>query len=203
MTAKFCSPGQAAMVLLMDKFADAIGLTTDQAKEFLAGQRAVTPTMARHLAFTLGLSPQMWLNQDRIWQESRKAEEEARQARLKVETEFFVSPAAQRNERRDGRCFYCKQAIGDLHKSDCLLLSKKVQLEARVRFEAEVPAYWGKAEIETYRNGPAFCAGDLLGELEKQARVVRGPEGQEHLCLCPMVNFGYVEDLTGPFLSEK
>ena len=52
---------------------------------------------------------------------------------------YPVTAAAQRPARMDGTCFYCRQAIGEAHKPDCVLIVKKVRVRMTVEYDIEVP----------------------------------------------------------------
>lgn len=77
---------------------------------------------------------------------------------------FVVTERAQHPARMDGTCFYCRQVIGTEHKSDCVLVVKKVKVRLVVEYEIEVPATWSKSDVELLRDdGPACLESGIPG----------------------------------------
>lgn len=111
---------------------------------------------------------------------------------------FFVTPAAQRPGSAppfDGRCFYCRQPIGELHKRTCELVHKRVKVRCTIEYEVEVPSFWDQTQIEFHRNDGSWCADNLLRELEQVAEAGG--------CLCDITRFELLEDANEPYLDEK
>ena len=108
--------------------------------------------------------------------------------------EFIVTEKAMRPASSARRCFYCNQDIGQPHKEDCVMIAKKVKVRAIIEYEVEVPSTWEKENVEFQRNEGSWCASNMIGELEEL--------DEEKGCLCPDVEFEYLEDTSGPFLRE-
>ena len=107
---------------------------------------------------------------------------------------FIVTEKAQRPANMNGRCFYCKQSIGEPHKSDCVLIKRKVKVLLEVKYEISVPAFWSKEYIEFYRNDGSWCGDNLIEELQMLSR--------NSGCLCPFVHYEYIEDTSEAMLCE-
>jgi hypothetical protein len=97
----------------------------------------------------------------------------------------------------DGRCFYCNQAIGDCHKQDCCLVTKKVLVRATIEYEITVPSDWTDADIEFHRNDGSWCANNIARELTKEVER-RGDNG----CLCRSINYVVLKVTGEPELNE-
>ena len=110
--------------------------------------------------------------------------------------QFKVTEKAKRSVSNTDTCFYCGQPIGDYHKPECVLISKKVKVRMVVEYEVEVPSHWDKHNVEFHRNDSSWCADSAVNELQK---IV---EDEESPCLCELARFEYIEDTSGPFLSE-
>lgn len=92
-------------------------------------------------------------------------------------------------------CFYCGEPIGEFHKSECVLINKKVKIKMIVEYEIAVPNDWDQEEIEFHRNEGTWCSDNALDELEEIAR--------EDGCLCQKTTFEFVEVTSDPYLDEK
>lgn len=106
---------------------------------------------------------------------------------------FIVTKKAQRPANMNGKCFYCHQPIGSYHKSDCVLIVKKVKVKLVINYEVTVPAHWDKSNVEFHRNLGTWCSSNLIEELKKIDK--KG-------CLCPLAEFEYLEDTGKPMLKE-
>jgi len=93
-------------------------------------------------------------------------------------------------------CYYCNRGVGQEHKRDCVILSKKVKLRATVEYEVYVPFEWDKEMIEFHRNDGTWCADNLVNDLEKH---LKGTEG----CLCDRTKIDFVEVVeAGPVIKR-
>lgn len=108
--------------------------------------------------------------------------------------EFIVTEKAQRPANMNGRCFYCDQPIGEQHKSDCVHIRKTVKVRMIVEYEVDVPADWGKQQVEFHRNEGSWCSNNALDELERLA--------EEKGCLCHAMEFEYLGGDSEPYLNE-
>jgi hypothetical protein len=109
---------------------------------------------------------------------------------------FIVTEAAKRPALPNAAsCFYCQQPIGDSHKSDCVLVKRKVTVRMVVEYEIEVPAHWDKEQIEFHRNRGSWCSDNAMDELEQ----LQEADG----CLCARMRFALVRDAGEPFLVES
>lgn len=107
---------------------------------------------------------------------------------------FAVTEKAKRPAGRDGVCTYCQEPFGATHKSDCVLVQKKVTVRMIVEYEINVPASWDGDMIEFHRNESSWCADNALDELEG----IIERDG----CLCQACRFEYVGNDSKPFLDE-
>jgi len=107
---------------------------------------------------------------------------------------FIVTEKAQRPARMDGTCFYCSSKIGEAHKNDCILIQKTVKVRAVIDYEIQVPADWGKYQIEFHRNESSWCADNALEEMKAY--------GEAHGCLCGHIKYECLSDDGEAFLSE-
>lgn len=108
---------------------------------------------------------------------------------------FIVTAKATRPAGDDEHCFYCGRPIGAEHKSNCVLVYKKVKVKLVVEYEIEVPSRWNKSDIEFHRNDGSWCASNLIQELE----TLDESEG----CLCNIATYECGEDTSGPYLNEE
>ena len=92
------------------------------------------------------------------------------------------------------QCLYCQRIIGAYHKSDCVLIRKRVKVRATVEYEIVVPFFWDKSNIEFHRNDGSWCANNMIDELEELGK------GD---CLCGLVHFEYLEDASDSYLDES
>ena len=108
---------------------------------------------------------------------------------------FPVTEQAMRPASTLRQCFYCHQAIGENHLSECPTVLKKVIVKATIEYTIDVPAYWDADMIEFHRNESSWCADNLIDELKKT------PE--DGSCLCSKTTFQFISDAEGePFLKE-
>lgn len=87
------------------------------------------------------------------------------------------------------RCFYCRQQIGELHDNECVLLTREIMLKATILYRRDVPQTWDKGMIEFHFNEGAWCADNLVEDLEDFRQFLEGSDG----CLCPQVSIELVE----------
>lgn len=107
---------------------------------------------------------------------------------------FKVTKKAMRPASPERQCFYCQQPIWSDHKDDCVLINKKVKVRMIVEYEVEVPASWGKEDIEFHRNEGTWCTDNALIELDEL--------DNEKGCLCGITKFEYIGEESDPFLDE-
>lgn len=110
--------------------------------------------------------------------------------------DFLVTSKAARPAGKPDECFYCQQKIGSAHKGDCVLIRKRVTVRMTVEYDIEVPAAWGKDEIEFQRNESSWCATNAIKELSNQF------DTDEAECMCPVSHFTYIGNDTDSYLSE-
>jgi hypothetical protein len=107
---------------------------------------------------------------------------------------FVVTEKAMRPASKTLECFYCQRALGDEHKTDCVLISKKVKVRMIVEYEIKVPNHWGKEDIEFQRNEGSWCASNAMEELEGTF--------DDTSCMCGAAEFEYIGGDTEPYLAE-
>lgn len=62
-------------------------------------------------------------------------------------------------------------------------------------YEIDVPSFWEKSNVEFCRNDGSWCANNAIEELQELSK--------QQGCLCPVVRFEYLADVSDAFLSEK
>jgi len=113
-----------------------------------------------------------------------------------VPISFTVTEKAMRPASDRRRCFYCQQPIGEPHKPGCVLVKKRVKMRMTVEYEVEVPAAWGKEQIEFHRNASSWCANNAISELEEYF------DDEARECMCGSSEFDYLGGDTPPYLHE-
>lgn len=108
---------------------------------------------------------------------------------------FIVTEEAMRPARDAQECFYCRQVIGAEHKSDCVLINKKVKVRMTVEYEIEVPAAWGANMIEFHRNEGSWCSDNAIRELKELST--------DNNCICGVTEFKYLGSDSAPYLDES
>jgi hypothetical protein len=111
------------------------------------------------------------------------------------DSKFIVTEKAMRPATDARECFYCNRPIGEAHKADCVLVSKRVKVRMTVEYFVEVPSDWDKHQIEFQRNGGSWCSQNAIAELEE---LVEGGD-----CLCGRMEFEYLGEDSDPYLSER
>jgi len=86
------------------------------------------------------------------------------------------------------RCFYCNQPIGSQHRADCVIRSRTVIIEARIKMLISVPESWDSDMVEFHRNEGSWCASNVVEELDDQAKRCG--------CLCNDAEFSFVREAT-------
>lgn len=114
---------------------------------------------------------------------------------LKRLVSFTVTKQAMRPASEEERCFYCKQSIGDMHKDDCVLISKNIKVRMVIEYIVRVPAHWEKDDIEFHRNESSWCCNNAIDELREIFT-------DNTLCMCDSTEFEYLSDASEPYLHE-
>lgn len=109
---------------------------------------------------------------------------------------FTVTGKAMRLASSNCECFYCRQPIGAKHKPSCVLVKKRVKVRMAVEYEIEVPASWGKDQIEFQRNEGSWCSNNALDELDRAFGKDDGP------CMCGATTFEYIGGDSAPYVDE-
>lgn len=110
---------------------------------------------------------------------------------------FVVTEKAMRPASDEPRCFYCQQALGELHKDSCVLVCKRVTVRMTVEYEIVTPADWDRDQIEFHRNYSSWCARNAIDELDK----LFGDDSDD--CMCNNAQFEYVGNESAPYLDEE
>jgi hypothetical protein len=110
---------------------------------------------------------------------------------------FIVTAKAERPANKgSGVCFYCSQPFGDPHRTDCVLVVRKIRVRATIEYGVSLPAHWDATMVEFSRNEASWCANNILDELQ-----LVSDESKEG-CLCSSTRFEVVSIDAKPFLSE-
>jgi hypothetical protein len=111
------------------------------------------------------------------------------------DTAPLVKDEDVRPARQDGTCFYCRQALGEPHKEECVIWTKKVRVRVTLEYEIEVPRSWTKENIEFHRNEGTWCADNMVQELENWMGTGGSYEEEGYRpCMCGTTHFEVVED---------
>ena len=84
-------------------------------------------------------------------------------------------------------CLYCRSKVGEQHKVDCVIITKKVRLRYSFDIEVEVPYSWNVQAIEFQRNEGSWCANNAISEL-----VERYPRTGLAECPCSVFTCEYL-----------
>lgn len=74
-------------------------------------------------------------------------------------------------------CFYCKQKVGQTHKADCVIVTKKVKVRYSFEIEIDIPHHWTEEVFLSHRMESSWCADNALTDLMEIA-------DREDDCLC-------------------
>jgi hypothetical protein len=94
-------------------------------------------------------------------------------------------------------CFYCGEAKGAPHKSDCVIPQRTVVLEMTIQYVASVPAYWDQAQIEFHRNDSSSCSDNEVRLIAHQVEAFN-----EDRCTCKRTQFRFVREATQQDMDE-
>jgi len=92
-----------------------------------------------------------------------------------------IRPAGKPDE-----CFFCNQKVGNRHKSDCVVVNKRVKIKYEFIIEVDLPHFWEKENFEFHRNEGTWCSGNSLGEIEQYLE-------SEDSCGCDVMKATYLE----------
>ena len=70
---------------------------------------------------------------------------------------------------KQDRCFYCGREVGEYHVENCVMICRNVKVRYSFEIDIEVPAFWGKKDIEFHRNESRWCADNAIVEIETAA----------------------------------
>lgn len=96
-------------------------------------------------------------------------------------------------------CFYCQSKVGEEHKPDCVMVSKKVHIQFKFEMAVSVPHDWDEHMINFRYNESGWCADNFIETLEKiKSQCSYG-------CLCPIVSaeFKNIIDDTPKVTDDK
>lgn len=113
---------------------------------------------------------------------------------MDLETTNLVRPQDERPGRPDGTCFYCRAAMGQPHKSGCVILGKSVVMRITLDVVMDVPRDWKPGLIDFHFNDSSWCADNFVGKLE--AWKARTENDDDERCLCSTLQADFVRDAT-------
>jgi hypothetical protein len=119
---------------------------------------------------------------------------------------------------RPDECFYCRQRVGKPHGSQCVIVTKVVELRvlaklpdgkiAAALWQIDEPHAWTPEQITRRYNKSSWCQGNFLGSRTRDGRSDRGTvtwdegagdpwQALERLyesgnCLCGLLSFAFV-----------
>lgn len=117
---------------------------------------------------------------------------------------------------RPDECFYCQRRVGQLHKKDCSIVRKRVELKLTVTMPdgrvitgvwlTDEPHFATPQQTEFMYNESSWCAGNILHDFRRREIALDCPDGWDTLealrktgdCLCnrTVVKFVRVVDDT-------
>lgn len=95
-------------------------------------------------------------------------------------------PAGSPNE-----CFYCHRQLGQLHEDTCVILQKKIRIQAVIEFDDETVRSWDTNMIEFRLNESSWCASNIIPLLIKELERIN--ESDEE-CLCGSSSFKVIKE---------
>lgn len=102
-----------------------------------------------------------------------------------------VHPADEREARRDGTCFYCREPIGGTHKANCIIPQRTVVVDFTIRLVTSEPEGSSKEDIEFHYNDASWCAGNVLAWLRRLF-----PDDDHGRCPCACTEAVFVREAT-------
>lgn len=111
-----------------------------------------------------------------------------------LENDNGIRPAGKPDE-----CYYCNSKVGEIHKTDCVIIKQRVKVKYTYEIEIDVPHHWDPDMILFHRNDSTWCASNGLRDIERFLRK----EGMG--CPCPIFSCSYIEtvDNKPSYLKEK
>jgi hypothetical protein len=105
-------------------------------------------------------------------------------------------------------CFYCREKIGRLHSTYCVMIRKEVELEASFRssmmtlsFRQEVPHFWDDAAIVFRYNESTWCADSLEVFCDGLKKTLSISDSD---CLCSVTTVRLVRVVdAGPYVNAR
>lgn len=86
------------------------------------------------------------------------------------------------------RCFYCDEAVGGVHKSDCVLRERTIVARLVIEHVVVVPEHWTPEHFLFHRNEGTWCASNVLREL--------GASDGDGPCICHATEVAFVREAT-------
>lgn len=115
-----------------------------------------------------------------------------------------------------GRCFYCKAAVGQPHGRECVTVCKLVKYDVLSdgievgTFETDDPCHWTAHDCNFHKNESSWCADNALDSIqwldsafaEKVEQFCM--ELSEEDCACATLEFRFAEVIDeGPFIQLR
>lgn len=117
-----------------------------------------------------------------------------------------VTEKVGRGIETTGVCLYCKRALGDQHKEDCVIRRRTVVVRMIAEYVVTVPEDWDVDQILFQRNEGSWCASNGLREvvemLQKNDIVVESKttepyeEGSKIIDPCDFVRYEFIREAT-------
>ena len=85
------------------------------------------------------------------------------------------------------KCYYCKNSIGELHKSDCVMRCRTITVDIKIKTVLEIPQFWDKKEIDFYLNDSSVCSNYFIDLIKKH---------EPKDCWCYLCSFEYIREAT-------
>lgn len=95
--------------------------------------------------------------------------------------DYGIRPAGKPDQ-----CFYCYSKIGQPHRADCVVVTKRVKIKATITIDIEVPHDWDKKMIEFHRNDGTWCSSNFANDVERY-------KASTGSCMCQETKIEFVE----------
>lgn len=108
-----------------------------------------------------------------------------------------------RSAGKPDECFYCQKKVGDFHGLECVVVTRKLWLQATINlkegtivadFYTRGPAFWDNENIDYHYNDSSWCCNNLLEEYtvlsttfeseEAARKALSDIRDKEDQCIC-------------------
>lgn len=97
-----------------------------------------------------------------------------------------------RPKGKPDECFYCHQKLGEPHKDECVILTKKIRVRAVIEFNDETVRSWDTETTEFRYNNSSWCASNIIPVLIEELDRIQESDTD---CLCGIAEFTVLTEL--------